>query len=303
MAQSQGDRLIVARLPLRGVYIIEAVYPSGSFLPIAVKFSPDEDFGCQDAVITKYSENVFCLKLMPKKYSLDGFFKPVSQIRYRQGVTHTATLYYNGIYYIELENENSIYKRKIEEETENVTIKAESAGGGNFAAVYGQAGGKKYCLFFGCGEDYNETLYYADSCIIDKDITLKISCNDMCKNTKEIILSFDGKTFSEKSKKVTASLPVKNIDRLIPYYFLEAVLAENYELAISLLDNNSYGNTQAMQLKNFFGDYCEVLQNRYESAFAKYPAVKHKINDRLYRLKYYDFVVKDGLIENILEIS
>ncbi len=67
LAQSK-DRLIMAKLPPGGVYVIEAVYPSGSFLPSAVKFSPEEEFLCRDAELTVYSENVSCLKFIPKKY-------------------------------------------------------------------------------------------------------------------------------------------------------------------------------------------------------------------------------------------
>lgn len=125
----------------------------------------------------------------------------------------------------------------------------------------------------------------------------------MRRSTEEITLSFDGKYFTQKDKKVTASLPVKKIPLLIPYYFLEAVQYENYNDAIELLDKNNYDKIEPIQLKNFFGSFTDVLQNPYHRELAPFAAIKQKVSDSLYQLKYYNFEIKDGKIENITELK
>lgn len=273
-------------------------------MPVTLHLNLNDTFNSSDSILTKYSENVYSLKINAKKGCVNGFFEPISQIKFKQNnIMHTATLYYDGIYYIELENENSIYKKKIID-AENVILKAENINDNSFLAVYGNVKNKKYCLFFGYDEDYKILgEYYADNVVIDKDITLTLELNDMCQNTQEIKLEYDGNVLTQKEKKVTAKKSVKNIDKLIPFYFLEAIKAENFDMAKSLLHKENYKDVEAVQFINFFGDFDIVLQNSYEKKYVKYVAIRKKISDCYYELKYYDFVICDGIIENIIELQ
>lgn len=276
-------------------------------MPATVKFCGFEsEFSSNCADLTKYSENTFLLQFYSNSSAIHGFFEPVEQIVYKQkNVLHTVTLYRDGFYYIELENENSIYKKKIKDGIKEIKIVAETINGNPLAAVYGKSEDKKYCLYIGFDDDYKILgEYFADSSKIeDKKLVVNQTYNDMCRHTEELFIDFDGKTFSVSQKKNSALKPVSKKDKLIPYYFLEAIASDNLDEAITFLDNKFYQDVTPVQLKNFFESFCEITQNYYDKKYAGYVALKHKTAPSYYELKYYKFVVKDCLIENIITID
>lgn len=246
------------------------------------------------------------LELFPKFYSCGTVFEPVKQIKYKQGnIMHTATLFFDNLYYIELENEDSIIKRRIDGNITDVTLFAENINGSSFAAVYGKCRDKKYNLFIGYDEDYKILgEYYLNSSKIEKNkLILNKTYNDMCRHSEEIYIDYDGKNFKETEKKKSVLKPIRQNNKLLPYYFTEAVLSKNYGEAIIMLDKNSYKDITDIQLENFFGDFSDILQNIYDEKYAGYIAIKKHIAKSFYELKYYDFKIKEGLIDNILGVE
>lgn len=303
---SGGGMPIKINIDKKGVYIIEAVFLSSSLMPAVIRFCPqDAVFDSPLARVTKYSENVYMLEFINKKAAVEGFFQPVSQIQFKQkGIEHIITLYYDGFYYAQFENEHTVINKKINCEAENLSLSVINLKDNNIAAIKGGANGKIYCQLVACGEDYSFKEFYADSIEVkDGFIVIQNNLEDMAKHSRMTKLDYDGANFIIAEEKTEALLPLCKNEMLIPYYFLEAVLAEDYQQAVKLLNENNYKDITHGQLKSFFGEFTDVAQNSYESRFAKYPAVIRRRTDSFYTLSYYDFSVKDGLIENIVSVD
>lgn len=276
-------------------------------MPATIKFSAgDPLFSSNCADLIKYSDNTYLIELKAKSSGLYGFFEPVSQIKFKQAnIIHTVTLFFDGIYYIELENENSILKKKLPDGLKDVTLAAETVNTNSLAAIYAKADGKKYCLLIGYNYDYKILgEYYADNVKTeDKKLVITRSFNDMCRHNEELFLDYDGTSLKTADRKIKIIKPPVKKDKLIPYYFLEALMSEFYDEALKMLEPNHYKDITSVQLKNFFDNFYDITQNHYEEKYAEYVALKQKVSDSYYELKYYNFVVKDGLIENIMSVE
>lgn len=243
------------------------------------------------------------LEFILKKAVQDGFFTPVSQLSYKQkGVSHTATLYCDGVYFVQIESENAVANKKICDLAGDLTLSAAQFKGETAAAVKGRVCGKKYCLYAAFnGDDYIFEEITADT-IEEKEGQILVTDNlrDMACRLCQTKIEYDGTKFTAAEKKLTAQKPHCANDKLLPYYFLEAVLCGDFPEAIKFLSETNYKDITPLQLKNFFGGFTEIVQNRYESALAKYPAVARRQTDSFYVVEYYEFIIKDGLIENII---
>jgi hypothetical protein len=300
-----GDE-IKTELEKSGIYIIEAAFLRG-FKPATLKFCPlNASFDSPQAKLTKFSENAYLLEFILKKVPAEGFFSPVSQLCYKQkGLSHTLTLFFDGFYYAQFENDSILTNKKIYDFAENVTLSTVNLNGETIASVKGRANGKKYCLLAAFnGEDYVFEEIFAD--IIEENegrLSISDSLGDMACRLCRRGIEYDGTKFITTEKKFTPQKPFGGAEKLLPYYFLEAVLYKDFPEAIKYLSETNYKDVTAQQLKNFFGDFTEVTQNRYEGSLAKYPAVIRRQTDSFFVASYYDFVIKDGLIENIISVD
>ena len=230
------------------------------------------------------------------KVPAEGFFSPVSQLCYKQkGLSHTLTLFFDGFYYAQFENDSILTNKKIYDFAENVTLSTVNLNGETIASVKGRANGKKYCLLAAFnGEDYVFEEIFAD--IIEENegrLSISDSLGDMACRLCRRGIEYDGTKFITTEKKFTPQKPFGGAEKLLPYYFLEAVLYKDFPEAIKYLSETNYKDVTAQQLKNFFGDFTEVTQNRYEGSLAKYPAVIRRQTDSFCGI-ILRFVIKDG---------
>jgi hypothetical protein len=269
-----------------------------------VNFCPgDEGRDCYPLEVTELCEDVYFLEFHSRYHCLSGFFEPKSQVSFRQGsLYHTATLLYDGIYYIEVESNEYLFKRKIDAELENARIAVENIGGNSLLALYGDLKGKKYCLFIGYDEDYKVLLEErADQVAIEGGfLSLVKEHVNMLRHREEAKYRFDGKKLTLAERKIAPQKKLVKKDRLLPWYFLECVMAGDFDTAISLLAKENYEGIEAVQLENFFGEFDDVLQNIYDERYAPYVGVREKVSPCYAKVAYYRFDIKEGFIENIL---
>lgn len=301
-----GEEGLKLELPKKE-YLIEATYlssPRYNILPAAVNFCPGEEAReCYPLEITRFSEDVYRLRFHPRYHSISGYLEPKSQVSFRQGgLYHTATLLYDGIYYIEIECSDCLFKRRIDAELENARIAAETIGGNSLLALYGDLEGKKYCLFIGYDDDYKVLLEErADKAAIEGGHLLLVKEHvNMLRHREEAKYSFDGKKFTLAERKIVPQKKLLKKERLLPWYFLECVLAKDFDTALTLLSKENYEGIEAVQLENFFGDFDEVLQNIYDERYASLVGVREKISPCYSKVAYYRFDIRNGFIENIL---
>ncbi len=84
---------------------------------------------------------------------------------------------------------------------------------------------------------------------------------------------------------------------VVPYAFLTALKVGNYALAKEYL-SNSFADVSLVQMCNYFGEYSQYYYNAY--------TLDERINYVLKTMngyKSYDFVVKEGKIEDITEMA
>lgn len=303
-----GEDGLKLELPRRDC-LIEATYLScGRYeiLPAAVTFRPDaEPPDCSPLEVTKYSDDVFALEFQPRFHGLNGFFEPVSQISYKQGgLYHTATLLHDGIYYIELENSECLFKKMIGAELENVRLSAENMGENALFALHGELRGKKRCLFIGYDDDYKVLIddFIDGAAIENGHLVIKKDHVNMLRHSEEAKYSFDGKKLSLAEKKISPQKNLLKKEKLLPWYFLECVAAGDFETAISLLSKENYDVIEAAQLKNFFGEFDLILQNVYDERYAHCVGVRERVSPCFNKVSYYDFSIKDGHIDNIISV-
>ena len=84
-----------------------------------------------------------------------------------------------------------------------------------------------------------------------------------------------------------------NIDKAIPYAFIEAIKLEDYNLAKSYLQDTFVSNEH---LKSYFGEIKEIFKNPY-SKLNNYTILNNK------GFKSYNFDIKDSKIIDIEEVS
>jgi len=105
--------------------------------------------------------------------------------------------------------------------------------------------------------------------------------------------------FTNKTTSYTVIIedrPIVKVRELIPMAMLQAVVAENYQLAKQYFSKNFEG-IEASQLVNYFGNIDGIYYNRY--------LVNNEVNytiksDNVYRS--FDFIIKDNKIEDIKEV-
>lgn len=311
-AGESGKKALVISAKAQNSYYIEVVYLACSNMSLAsaaVRLSTEQlSFECRFAEITKLSPDTYAVSFIPVRHADSGVFKPIQQLMFKQfGLDHTATLHSDGIYYVELECDDCIIKKHIDLPLSDVSIAAVSLNGHSTVCLQGQIfTGKNYALFLGFdGEDYRVLGEYrcAGYTVEGNNLTVTVPYGDMAQHSDKIFFTYDGRQLSEaKREKLTGKKLAKLSDRLIPYAFLEAVRSENAAEALALLSPESFGGAEFIQLQNYFGDFYDITQNYYGGEYSDYVAIKVKLDASFYALKYYSFVIKNGLIDNIIAI-
>lgn len=90
-------------------------------------------------------------------------------------------------------------------------------------------------------------------------------------------------------------------EKLVPYYFLDAVRVKDFDLAKSFLSPALSNVLDNNHLEKFFGDFKNFGQNLGEKIFPEDIAIFYEEND-IQVAKLFHFELKDGKIENIAEL-
>ena len=132
--------------------------------------------------------------------------------------------------------------------------------------------------------------------ILDGEVKVLKDLKDML--GQGVVISYNTNTkiidryvvYLTKTKRVEAT-------SVIPYAFFSALSAKNYNLAKSYL-SDAFAGIDDVQMDNYFGAFSQIYYNPY--------ILGDRINyvlgiDNSYRS--FDFVIKDGLIEDINEVK
>lgn len=161
--------------------------------------------------------------------------------------------------------------------------------------------------------NYNKMNYLlimmiADTCkILYEDIADKITFNqnniklsknlmDMCGRTINLTLSYNGTHYAEIARSYECTYKHKYNDRLIPYAFLEALMAGDIADAKTYLDKN----LDIEALKEFFGKITEISEPKYNLMNEDRIAIIAGSGNK-FKAHIYEFVIENELITNVIE--
>jgi hypothetical protein len=198
--------------------------------------------------------------------------KVLSQTSYNiKNFSHTATVFYDGINQLTIEDRGLLFTHKIKEDL--ITAEIEKIKNSQVIMLEAKTKANKlYCLVLTFNNSKYEVLKECLANKIEKGnktITFLTHLNDMgghgfveeCELTQEKLNIKEDYVVYLNDKAKTTNLP-----ELVPYAFLEAVKCKNFVLARNYLQKELSDSLQDEHLIAYFGDFVEVKPALYEKA-------------------------------------
>jgi len=255
-----------------------------------------------NAEITLFGKDVCAVNFLPP--SGGGFYRPVHQLKYYDKIQHKATLFFDGGYFLELECQNNYARMRLPAPLKDAEVRKEIIGKTELVCVLGNIKGKPFRSWYGYNGEYTPAgTFFCQSVKADGDkliITRKHS--DMRAHISETACGYINGVLKAKEAAVTPSLPPPKAKRLIPFAFMEAVFSEAYAEAAEYLNPLHFEGILPAQLKNYFGDFSDVLHNGHDAEYSKYVGLKVKKSENLFAVDYYRFEMTGLLIDNIEKV-
>lgn len=209
-----------------------------------------------------------------------------------------ATVYKDSRIRVSVEAPDIFYIHTVPCNIEEPQIRMNQTGNRTIIAVTGKYEEQSYLLII-MVTDTCKVLYesVADKITYNQNsIQVTKSLKDMKGRLLRQTLSFNGTRYAETERSYECAYDHKYKQELIPYAFLEGVMAGDYNDARTYLDKNldSEGITE------FFGEIKEISEPKYADYGEGHIAVITRTGNML-TATVYKFDITDGLITNIIE--
>lgn len=303
---------LIVRAAKKGSYFIKTVFagaPGVRYKDSAIIFRPDDCCGCDGAEVIRYSGSTYVLQLSAQLIAATGIFQPLEQVLFEQsGLLHTATLYSDGISYLELECQDWLTKKPLDFTLCAPKLIPVNLSGNSFLLLTGVQRDGGNCIYAYCfnGSEYVTLKLCGSGDFKLQDDTLIITSSHntiMRHNTVSTYIYKDNALVLKGPPAVSASVLQKTDARLIPYVFLEAVMTDSREEAIGYLDKKQYADIEFIQLQNYLGEFDAVVHNIFDSGYIDCAGIIKRAGNNYYTAEYYKFDVFDAAIQNITEVN
>lgn len=249
-----------------------------------------------EILITRCGTDDYLIKLAPEPFTRYEYPNPLLTVRFRSGgAEHTATLLQGNGYLLAIECTDCFYRFPLPLGAEQPEADEQD---GLFSLKY-ILNGEVYQLLVGFSDDYQELFHgRADTLTISRrEVSTVRSYRDNLGHLRMNIYRRESKKLIfvkarfRHTKKPRTSIP----DALLPYLFLEAVVAGDYAECLAYLHADC--PLEPTDIAEFFGLPTETRQNPFDGL----PALCFRDTPTRFRLQSYRFELSNGKILNITE--
>lgn len=257
------------------------------------------EHGCQNIMVTKYPHDNILLEVEP--FLL--YDTPIGE--HKKELTcgsENCTIFYTrgGSGLVKVENKTDMLQFRF---TKGITTLDARASKGKIL-IWAENMNKKYSIALISMEKHKFELERLENVdILEENGKVVRTFRNLHTTFGHGIVGEYGTTLSGKYK--LAKMGDKDFpqidQKLVPYYFLDALRVKDFDLARSYLTSTLSQALDNRHLEMFFGDFKNFGQNLGENIFPEDVALFYEENE-IQVAKVFHFELKDGKIANITEI-
>lgn len=260
----------------------------------------------ENVTVTDFKNKHYELLFLKNQVTFHDTLEVLKQTTYSiLSASHTATLFYDGIYQVSIQDKELIFTHNIDACIKNgtiakiknkdvIVIKANTKWNETYILILGYHNNAYTILKEGI---VNKIEYGADT------LTLLTKQKDMAGHGIVEAFKIEGHnlTLEETYVVYTQEKPkITTIKELIPFAFLEAVKVKNYSLAREYLTQELNASLQEEHFNAYFGDYEEVVSAKYEEEIKNKICLIYKNKIRSAKTFLVEF--DKNKISNFLEV-
>lgn len=249
-----------------------------------------------EVLVTRCGADDYLLKLAPEPFTRYEYPEPLLSVRFRSGgADHTATLLRGNGYLLVIECENYFYRFPLPSGAGQAELDEQEG----LVRLKYVLDGETYQLLVGFFGDYAELFHgRADTLDISgSEVSIVRSyCDNLGHMRMDVYRRENGRLVFVKSRFRHTKEPRKSApETLLPYLFLEAVVAGDYAECRTYLHADC--PLDPADIADFFGLPLEVRQNPFDGL----PALFFRDEAARFRLQSYRFELSGEKILNITE--